>query len=354
MTIRDPQIEFVLAQHPWLENDCIYADIVLPVSTHLEVDDVMPCVRDGEHFQTMLNMRKAIEPIGEAKSDFEAVVEIAKKLGMVEEVTGGYTVPEYIEGVYKGMNFDKIVSWEEFQEKDYMVLPVSRIGETCPAGLYEFYKDPVAHRCPRRPESSNSLREPGEGPFPNDEERPAYPHGSRRASHTTIVCPAQGRGLIHCLLSPTTQVESARAADVYSMDEGGLDGKVRGSTATSMSVLDQSRRCKGQRDQERRHSARVQRARQRALRGPRIRADHAGPLSPSTMARGPTSSSPANSTARRRHKHDLPAGAHVQARRRPGDDFVPSRGGARQHGADGQWRNEYPRLGIAIMTARPA
>ena len=69
MTIRDPQIEFVLAQHPWLENDCIYADIVLPTNTYLEVDDVMPCVRDGEHFQTMLNMRQAIPPVGESKSD---------------------------------------------------------------------------------------------------------------------------------------------------------------------------------------------------------------------------------------------------------------------------------------------
>ena len=81
MTVRSPQIEFVLAQHPWLENDCIYADIVLPTNTYLEVDDVMPCVRDGEHFQTMLNMKQAIPPVGESKSDFEAVVEIAKKLG---------------------------------------------------------------------------------------------------------------------------------------------------------------------------------------------------------------------------------------------------------------------------------
>ena len=84
----------------------------------------MPCVRDGEHFN-VLNMRQAIPPVGDSKSDFEAVVEISKKLGMEEEVTIGRTIDEYIEGVYKGMNFDRIVSWEEFQEKDYMVIPVS-------------------------------------------------------------------------------------------------------------------------------------------------------------------------------------------------------------------------------------
>ena len=29
-------------------------------------------------------MRKAIEPVGESKSDYEAIVEVAKKLGMLD------------------------------------------------------------------------------------------------------------------------------------------------------------------------------------------------------------------------------------------------------------------------------
>ena len=80
-TMRSPKIEFILAQHPWLENDCLYADIVLPISTTLEVDDISPCIREGDSFQSVLLMDQAIAPVGESKSDYEAVCEIAKKLG---------------------------------------------------------------------------------------------------------------------------------------------------------------------------------------------------------------------------------------------------------------------------------
>ena len=34
--IRSPKIEFVVTQHPWMENGCLYSDIILPVSTKLE------------------------------------------------------------------------------------------------------------------------------------------------------------------------------------------------------------------------------------------------------------------------------------------------------------------------------
>ena len=37
-----PKIECIVAQHPWLENDCLFADIILPANTTLEVDDISP------------------------------------------------------------------------------------------------------------------------------------------------------------------------------------------------------------------------------------------------------------------------------------------------------------------------
>ena len=33
---RSPKIETVVVQHPWLENDAVYADIILPVNTKIE------------------------------------------------------------------------------------------------------------------------------------------------------------------------------------------------------------------------------------------------------------------------------------------------------------------------------
>src|SRR5665811_1770119 len=101
--MRSPKIECVVAQHPWLENDCLFADIVLPTNTTLEVDDISPCVRDGDSFQSVILMRQAIEPIGESKSDYEAIVEVAKKLGMEEAVTEGFSIQDLIHETYTGM-----------------------------------------------------------------------------------------------------------------------------------------------------------------------------------------------------------------------------------------------------------
>jgi anaerobic selenocysteine-containing dehydrogenase len=82
---RDPKIEFILAQHPWLENDCLYADIILPSNTNMEVDDIVTNTRQGTQHHSVILMNKAIEPIGESKSDYEVVLEIAKKMGKEKE-----------------------------------------------------------------------------------------------------------------------------------------------------------------------------------------------------------------------------------------------------------------------------
>jgi trimethylamine-N-oxide reductase (cytochrome c) len=37
---QDPSIECIVAQHPWLENDCYFADIIFPVVTKHEMHDI--------------------------------------------------------------------------------------------------------------------------------------------------------------------------------------------------------------------------------------------------------------------------------------------------------------------------
>ena len=86
---RDDSIEFMVAQHPWLENDCLYADIILPANTTMEVEDVLTNVRQGPPYQTCMLQEKAIEPVGESKSDYEIVLAVADKLGMTDQVTKG-------------------------------------------------------------------------------------------------------------------------------------------------------------------------------------------------------------------------------------------------------------------------
>jgi anaerobic selenocysteine-containing dehydrogenase len=173
--MRSPKIECIVAQHPWLENDCLYSDIILPTNTTLEVDDIMLCLRDGDSFQSVLRMRQAIDPVGESKSDYEAVCAVAEKLGMLDEVTDGYTSEELIRAVFDGMLFDKLITWEEFDEKEYFVIPVSKDWQKWPAGFYEFYQDPEGHPLPTPTGKLEFWSESLEKTFPTDAERPPIP-----------------------------------------------------------------------------------------------------------------------------------------------------------------------------------
>ena len=66
-----------------MENDCHFADIILPTNTKYEEDDIgddpMSC-----QFNSIFLEEKCIEPRGESRSDYEAVCAIAEKLDLRE------------------------------------------------------------------------------------------------------------------------------------------------------------------------------------------------------------------------------------------------------------------------------
>ena len=229
LTSRNSQIEFILAQHPWLENDCLFADIILPANTTLEVNDISPCVRDGDSFQSVLYMKKAIEPIGESKSDFECVVEIAKKLGMEKEVTEGYSVEDLIKATYEGMRFGEIVPWEEFEEKDYMVIPVSEKWKEFPAGLNPFYNDPVKNPIPTPTGKLEFYSESLEKAFPNDEERPPYPQWIEKGiTHDERLSSMRAKEYPLLILSNHGRWRTHAQADDIPWSKEAFTGKVKG------------------------------------------------------------------------------------------------------------------------------
>ncbi|MBN1177008.1 MAG: molybdopterin-dependent oxidoreductase [Dehalococcoidales bacterium] len=174
---RHPSIEFMLAQHPWMENDCLFADIILPSNTKYETEDIGEGTT-GDQFESIFLENKCVEPIGESKSEYEIVCLIAEKLGMLEKYTQGKTVQEWIK-----LGFDEsgvpqagLCDWEEFKEKQYYVVPTDPDWEKHPAGMYEFYKDPEKHPLATPTgklefESTNLKKH-----FPDDEERPPVPH----------------------------------------------------------------------------------------------------------------------------------------------------------------------------------
>jgi len=142
--MRDESIEFIFCQHPWLENDALFADVLLPANTKLEEDDIGSDVFGGQ-MNLLFPEPRCIEPLAESFSDYEIVCQIAERLGMLEAYTGGKTAAELVRIGYETSGVAHLVSWQELNEKGYFVVPPDPEWEKIPAGMIEFYEDPEGH-----------------------------------------------------------------------------------------------------------------------------------------------------------------------------------------------------------------
>jgi anaerobic selenocysteine-containing dehydrogenase len=226
---RNPKIECVVAQHPWLENDVLCADVVLPTATTIELDDISPCIREGDSFQSVILMNKAVDLIGEARSDYHAVCAVAEKMGMLDQVTDGFSDEELIKGTYCGMNFEQITPWEEFKEKQYMVLPVQKDWKKYPAGFFEFYTDPEKNPLPTPTGKLEFWSESLEKAFPNDEERPGIPKWIEKGiTHDERISSVRARVYPLLVMSNHGRWRTHAQADDIPWTKETVTGKIRG------------------------------------------------------------------------------------------------------------------------------
>lgn len=85
--LRDPaMVEFILVADQFLTASARYADVVFPASTWLEREDAVAAAWSGDY---ALFLNKAIEPLGEAKSDYWAMAQVADRLGVGEAFSEG-------------------------------------------------------------------------------------------------------------------------------------------------------------------------------------------------------------------------------------------------------------------------
>ncbi len=171
----NPKIETIVIQHQWLENDCRFADLLLPVNTKFEEEDI--CT-DGIacHYDTLFLEHKCIEPIGESKSDYEIVCMVAEKLGMLKEFTGGKSIEEWIKFGYETSGVADLVTWEKLKENQYWVVPTDPNWKKYPAGMINFYKDPDKNPLTTPSGKIEIYSERLAKNFPDDKERPPVPH----------------------------------------------------------------------------------------------------------------------------------------------------------------------------------
>jgi trimethylamine-N-oxide reductase (cytochrome c) len=178
---QSPNMEFAVCQTPWFEEEAQFADVVLPVCTSYERDDIGEFYniagysRDsyvGVNHRTIVYQRKCIEPLGESKSDYEIFAMLAERLGFGEKYTEGNTVDDWLRKMYEASDMPKIIEWDEFKKKGYYVLPFPEKHTThrAMASFYETGKG-LATRTGKIEFHSQSLEEFD----PDDVERPPVP-----------------------------------------------------------------------------------------------------------------------------------------------------------------------------------
>jgi biotin/methionine sulfoxide reductase len=134
----------VIVHEPWWTPVARHADIVFPATTALEREDI--CASSHDPFAHA--MRKVIEPQGEARSDFEILTGLARRLGCEVAFTESRDEQAWLRhlwdlsrerGRIEGFS---LPSFDEFWEAGTYRLPDV---ESRPGWLAEFRKDPVAN-----------------------------------------------------------------------------------------------------------------------------------------------------------------------------------------------------------------
>ncbi len=227
--VRSPEIEFMVAQQPWLENDCLLADIVLPVQTKFELEDICED-GGGGNFTSVFHEYAACPPVGESLDDFYCVAAVAKK---VDELMGNENQDLYmaytgndtstqrcIELFWLGSGVAHLDVNDDFHKKDIFVLPCDpdiQDFKLHPPGLRTFYEDPENHPLStptgKLEFTSTKLKEY----FPDDPERPPFPKwieasanhderlSSERAKKFPLLCMSNhGRWRFHANLDDIT------------------------------------------------------------------------------------------------------------------------------------------------------
>jgi len=251
--LRSPEIECVVAQHPWLENDCYLADIILPVATKFELDDICDD-HSGGILTSVYRERPACPPVGESRSDFDCVASVAKKIS--DDVYMAYTGNEaaterVIELFWIGTGVAHLDHDDEFHKKDIFVLPVDPASADNPVGIRSFAEDPENNPL-TTPTGKLEFTSTGlQKHFPNDTERPPYPmwiekselhderlSSDRAANHPYLCMSNHGRWRFHANCDDITwnrEIETMkiRAGDGYQYEPAWMHP----STAAECSII---------------------------------------------------------------------------------------------------------------------
>lgn len=136
--------ETIIVQDPMFTATARRADIVLPASTSLERNDLA----GNKRSDFIIAMAKAIEPLGEARADFDIFNAIAEKLGVAPAFNEGRDEMGWLRHIYtesrdfaaQRLDFE-MPDFETFWARGYAACPVQRDHTY----LAPYRADPAAH-----------------------------------------------------------------------------------------------------------------------------------------------------------------------------------------------------------------
>ncbi|MDR1358665.1 MAG: molybdopterin-dependent oxidoreductase, partial [Coriobacteriales bacterium] len=124
-----------------LENDSLFADLILPVTTCLEDEDSMGASMISS-FKWAGTQQPASDVVGESKSDYHIALEIGKRFGVDENISQGMTDAEWLEYAHNNSPLTQEVSWEDIKAKQYYLPKLEANWQERTPGMRNFYEDP--------------------------------------------------------------------------------------------------------------------------------------------------------------------------------------------------------------------
>lgn len=139
--IRTDEVECFITNHQWLENDSLFADLILPVTTCVEDNDIEGAGMNVSRRHVGLTP-PAIEHVGESYSDYEIACKIAERFGVREQIDLGLTDEEWFQMAFAQSRISEEIDFEYLQQKGYYFMELDPKWRELPPGLRNFYEDP--------------------------------------------------------------------------------------------------------------------------------------------------------------------------------------------------------------------
>jgi biotin/methionine sulfoxide reductase len=134
----------IVVHEPWWTPMARTADIVLPITTSLERNDIGASTRD----RFLVKMAKAIDPVGEARNDFDVFAALAERFGTLEAFTDGRDEMSWLKHLYETTRQGaqeagvELPDFEQFWEAGHAEVPQPKEPYIMFA---DFRMDPVAN-----------------------------------------------------------------------------------------------------------------------------------------------------------------------------------------------------------------